>query len=96
MPAVHSHDFAFRITQTSAMEPPERSQWPPGLVEAPTLHNGDTIEIIPSKNPKGPSLDWLNLDLGYVAPTGWRAPRSPPGSEFQERSVSTVLVRPSF
>ncbi len=31
-----------------------------------TLRNGDTIEIIPSKNPKGPSLDWLNPDLGYV------------------------------
>ncbi len=31
-----------------------------------TLKNGDTIEIIPSKNAKGPSLDWLNPDLGYV------------------------------
>ena len=31
-----------------------------------TLKNGDTIEIIPSKQAKGPSLDWLNPDLGYV------------------------------
>ena len=31
-----------------------------------TLKNGDTIEITPSKQPKGPSLDWLNPDLGYV------------------------------
>ena len=30
------------------------------------LQNGDTIEILPSRRPKGPSLDWLNPDLGYV------------------------------
>ncbi len=30
------------------------------------LKNGDVIEIISAKAPRGPSLDWLNPNLGYV------------------------------
>ncbi|MEE9285884.1 MAG: bifunctional (p)ppGpp synthetase/guanosine-3',5'-bis(diphosphate) 3'-pyrophosphohydrolase [Dehalococcoidia bacterium] len=30
------------------------------------LRNGDTVEVLVSKADKGPSLDWLNQDLGYV------------------------------
>ncbi len=30
------------------------------------LRNGDTVEIIPSKKGRAPSLDWLNPELGYV------------------------------
>ncbi len=30
------------------------------------LKNGDTVEIITSTVPRGPSLDWLNLHAGYV------------------------------
>ena len=30
------------------------------------LRNGDTVQIVSSKLAKGPSLDWLNPDLGYV------------------------------
>jgi len=30
------------------------------------LKNGDVVEIMASKVDKGPSLDWLNLELGYV------------------------------
>ncbi len=30
------------------------------------LKNGDVIEIVSSKAPRGPSLDWLNPNLGFV------------------------------
>ncbi len=57
-----------------------------------TLKNGDTIEIIPSKNPKGPSLDWLNPDLGYVR-TELARSKIRHWFRVQERSESTARGR---
>jgi GTP pyrophosphokinase len=31
-----------------------------------TLKNGDVVELMASKGDKGPSLDWLNPELGYI------------------------------
>jgi guanosine-3',5'-bis(diphosphate) 3'-pyrophosphohydrolase len=33
------------------------------------LKNGDVIEIVSSKSPRGPSLDWLNPSLGFLHTT---------------------------
>ena len=30
------------------------------------LDNGDTVEIMSTKSDRGPSLDWLNPNRGYV------------------------------
>ncbi len=30
------------------------------------LNNGDTVEVMATKSDRGPSLDWLNPNLGYV------------------------------
>ena len=37
------------------------------------LQNGDTVHIMTSKTVKGPSLDWLNQNLGYVTTTSAKA-----------------------
>ncbi len=37
------------------------------------LHNGDTVEIRKARTKRGPSLDWLNSDLGYLATASGRA-----------------------
>ena len=37
------------------------------------LHNGDTIEILSTRADRGPSLDWLNPNAGYVSSSHARA-----------------------
>jgi len=37
-----------------------------------SLENGDTIEVLTSKSDRGPSLDWLNPNRGYVRSAGAR------------------------
>ncbi len=37
------------------------------------LQNGDVVEIISAKTPRGPSLDWLNPSLGYTHTSHARA-----------------------
>ncbi len=37
-----------------------------------SLQNGDTVEIMSTKSDRGPSLDWLNLNRGYVRSAGAR------------------------
>ena len=51
------------------------------------LQNGDTCEILTSNEASGPSLDWLNEDIGYIATPSARA-RVRRWFKRQERSVS--------
>ena len=37
-----------------------------------SLQNGDTVEIMSTKSDRGPSLDWLNHNRGYVRSAGAR------------------------
>ncbi len=60
-----------------------------------TLQNGDTIEIVSSKAPKGPSLDWLNPDLGYVR-TELARSKIRHWFRLQERSESAARGRQSL
>lgn len=51
------------------------------------LKNGDTVEIITSKIARGPSLDWLNTNLGYANTANARE-RIRQWFRKQERSVN--------
>ncbi len=51
------------------------------------LQNGDTCQILTSKTVRGPSLDWLNEDLGYVKTASARA-KVRQWFRRQERSVN--------
>ena len=51
------------------------------------LKNGDTCQILTSKTVRGPSLDWLNGDLGYIRTNSARA-RVRQWFKRQERSVN--------
>ena len=56
------------------------------------LKNGDTCQILTSKTVRGPSLDWLNEDLGYVRTRSARA-KVRQWFKRQERSVNTQRGR---
>ncbi|NLE95502.1 MAG: bifunctional (p)ppGpp synthetase/guanosine-3',5'-bis(diphosphate) 3'-pyrophosphohydrolase [Dehalococcoidia bacterium] len=56
------------------------------------LNNGDVIEIVSSKTERGPSLDWLNLELGYVR-TSHAQSKVRQWFNKQERSQSIELGR---
>lgn len=56
------------------------------------LNNGDVIEIVASKTERGPSLDWLNPELGYVR-TSHAQSKVRQWFNKQERSQSIELGR---
>ena len=60
-----------------------------------TLKNGDVVEIIAGKGGKGPSLDWLNLELGYVK-TSHAQNKIRQWFKKQERSQSVETGRQIF
>jgi GTP pyrophosphokinase len=56
------------------------------------LNNGDVIEIVASKTERGPSLDWLNPELGYVR-TSHAQSKIRQWFNKQERSQSIEIGR---
>ena len=54
------------------------------------LHNGDTVQIIAAKSEKGPTLDWLNPDLGYIKTA---AARDKIKSWFRKRAKEENIER---
>ncbi len=56
------------------------------------LQNGDTVEIRKSKAPRGPSLDWLNPGLGYLA-TGSAKTKARQWFHRQERAANVERGR---
>ncbi|HPL30736.1 MAG TPA: bifunctional (p)ppGpp synthetase/guanosine-3',5'-bis(diphosphate) 3'-pyrophosphohydrolase, partial [Anaerolineae bacterium] len=56
------------------------------------LNNGDVVEIVASKTERGPSLDWLNPELGYLR-TSHAQSKVRQWFNKQERSQSIELGR---
>ncbi len=56
------------------------------------LNNGDVVEIVASKTERGPSLDWLNPELGYVR-TSYAQSKVRQWFNKQERSQSIETGR---
>ncbi len=59
------------------------------------LRNGDTCQILTSKTVRGPSLDWLNEDLGYIHTKSAKA-RVRRWFERQEQSINIRRGRDLF
>jgi len=70
------------------------------------LSNGDVVEIIPAKGERGPSLDWLNPELGYIRTShAWtkvrqwfnkqeRTKNIEAGKQLFDREVKRVGIEP--
>jgi len=59
------------------------------------LQNGDTVQIMTSKTVRGPSLDWLNPNLGYVR-TGSAREKIRQWFNRQERKINIECGRDIF
>ena len=57
-----------------------------------SLNNGDVVEIVTAKTERGPSLDWLNPELGYVR-TSHAQSKVRQWFNKQERSQSIEIGR---
>ena len=55
-----------------------------------SLQNGDTVEVMASKSERGPSLDWLNPNRGYV---GSASARQKVRQWFRRQARSTNIQR---
>ena len=55
-----------------------------------SLNNGDVVEVVASKTERGPSLDWLNPELGYVKTSHGQ---SKVRQWFNNQNLETALAR---
>ena len=59
-------DFAYRVHTDLGHDTVDASVNGQPVPLNTALKNGDTVEIRKSRAPRGPSMDWLNPDLGYL------------------------------
>ena len=87
------HAGGLRLQDTHRAGPPvhgRQGERPAGVSGHSSWRSGDTVEVVASKAERGPSLDWLNPNRGYV---GSANARQKVRQWFRRQARSTNIQR---